>query len=115
MRLLRFNRRYEYWRVCDRLPILSEMLNLFNSLIAIMLGRLYMDIEQCIAAYKDISHRVFTPKRSKLSLLARGKDLWSLTGAFDSDALAAEIERIVEACGLPKDAKLLEKEAPCKV
>ena len=80
-----------------------------------MLGRLRMNIQQCIAAYKDISRRVFTPKRSKKNILGRGKDLWSLAGAFDSDALAAEIERVVEACDLPRDAKLLEKEARCKV
>ncbi|KAF2266442.1 FabD/lysophospholipase-like protein [Lojkania enalia] len=86
-----------------------------GGLIAIMLGRLRMDIHECITAYKVISRRVFTPKRSKRNILGRGKDLWSLAGAFDSNALADEIARVVEACGLDRNAKLLEKEAHCKV
>lgn len=80
-----------------------------------MLGRLRMNIQECIEAYQKISERVFKPKRSRLNVLGRGKDLWSLDGAFDADELAQAIREVVVNAGEDGDAKLLEDDPACKV
>jgi hypothetical protein len=83
--------------------------------MAIMLGRLRMDIETCISKYGDLSHMVFQPKRAKLNLNGRSKDAWEVESAFDSDALAQVIRNIVEESGLQPESKLFEEEPQCKV
>ncbi|KAI8936055.1 hypothetical protein NX059_007556 [Plenodomus lindquistii] len=81
-----------------------------GGLIAIMLGRLGMDVEECIKVYQDLSSKVFTPKRGKYNLLGKGKDLWQLSGSFDGDKLAQEVQDIIVNRGSPAGAKLLEQE-----
>ncbi|CZR51766.1 uncharacterized protein PAC_01643 [Phialocephala subalpina] len=85
-----------------------------EALIAIMLGRLRMDIETCIGKYEELSDAIFQPKRSKLNLFGRGKDAWTLSGAFDSEKLAQEIRNIVQEVGEDPDSKLIEDTPECK-
>ena len=80
-----------------------------------MLGRLRMSIPDCIKAYQLLSEEVFKPRRSHLNILGKGKDKWSLDGAFDAERLAKAIRRIVQESGEDADAKLLEPNAKCKV
>jgi hypothetical protein len=80
-----------------------------------MLGRLRMDIETCISKYEQLSDAIFQLKRSKLNLLGRGKDLWKIEGAFDSEKLAQEIRNIVQEAGEDGDTKLIESDPQCKM
>jgi hypothetical protein len=75
------------------------------SLVAIMLGRLEMDIESCIDAYLKMSASIFKPKRHKFNYLSRAVDFFYLNERFDSDLLAETFKSITRRCG-PDDAKL---------
>ncbi|KAI8952360.1 acyl transferase/acyl hydrolase/lysophospholipase [Xylaria longipes] len=88
---------------------------LSTSLIALMLGRLRMSILDCIEAYKRLSTRVFKPKRGRMNVIGRSKDLWSLSGSFDADELSRAIQDIVEQSGESGDAKLLNTDSRCRV
>lgn len=80
------------------------------SLIAIMLGRLQMSIDECIDAYLKLSGKVFRKTKSKVTV--RGM----IQGRFDSDELRRAVEEIIESKGLPADALLKDApDAACKV
>jgi patatin-like phospholipase/acyl hydrolase len=93
-----------------------------GGLIAIMLGRLNMDIDSCIEAYKSLSERAFTPTRARINYLARLIDRFTLRGAYSKDQLAETIRDLVrEKTGdHDPDTKLQQDtrgnaEARCKV
>jgi hypothetical protein len=60
-----------------------------RSIIAIMLGRLRMTVDECIRAYKKVAQQAFTLKRTSI-LPARP------TGAFSAKALEAAIKETIE-------------------
>jgi predicted acylesterase/phospholipase RssA len=79
-------------------------------LIAIMLGRLRMTVDECIDAYVSLSDRIFQKQRHRVTIKGR------VQGRFDSDELERAIKEIVARQGLAEDALL--KDAPdtkCKV
>jgi hypothetical protein len=79
-------------------------------LIAIMLGRLQMTVDDCITAYITLSARVFQKKRHRLTLKG------DVQGRFDSEELERAIKDMVKEPNLPREALL--KDAPtakCKV
>jgi patatin-like phospholipase/acyl hydrolase len=87
-----------------------------GGLIAIMLGRLKMDIEECINAYIQISKDVFQPKKKKFDILGRASDALKVLGRFDSEALKRGIQEIVAQSGEIRDAKLkVDSEPKCRV
>jgi patatin-like phospholipase/acyl hydrolase len=87
-----------------------------GGLIAIMLGRLKMDIEACIEAYLQISKGVFQPRKNKFDLIGRANDALKVRGRFDSEALKREIQRIVAQAGEKEEAKLrVEAKPKCRV
>ncbi|KAJ2994899.1 hypothetical protein NUW58_g1421 [Xylaria curta] len=98
---------------CDYFHIIAGTST--GGLIALMLGRLRMSVSDCIEAYKKLSARVFKPKRARINVIGRGKDLWSLSGSFDADELARAIREIVEQSGESGDAKLLSTDSRCRV
>ena len=57
-------------------------------IIAIMLGRLGMTVDDCIRAYRNVAQQAFTPKRTKIIPA-------SPTGAFSAKALEAAIKQTV--------------------
>ncbi|KAH8591275.1 acyl transferase/acyl hydrolase/lysophospholipase [Bisporella sp. PMI_857] len=67
-----------------------------GGLIAIMLGRLHMDIESCIEAYCDLSRRVFSSEhwtnKSEAGKIIRGINA---TPAFKARDLEEEVKKIV--------------------
>jgi patatin-like phospholipase/acyl hydrolase len=76
-----------------------------GGLIAIMLGRLKMDIEDCITAYLQISRDVFQPTKKRFNIFGRA-----------SDALNKGIQTLVETAGETGEAKLkIEDEPKCHV
>jgi hypothetical protein len=66
-----------------------------NRLIAIMLGRLEMDVDQCIAAYSDLAAAVFGEKLSRFPINIKGK----VKARFDSAKLKSAIRKVVEQIG----------------
>ncbi|KAI1120636.1 hypothetical protein F5Y10DRAFT_289506 [Nemania abortiva] len=85
-----------------------------GGLIAIMLGRLQMDVDECITKYINLSKKVFQPKRKKFELISKMLDLWTVKGSYDSEALEAEFKN--EAHNREGDENaLLESESSCKI
>ena len=80
-----------------------------GGLIAVMLGRLRMTVDECIAAYTSLSDRVFEKKGHRVNI--KGK----IQGRFDADELERAIKQILRDCGVGEDALLKDVEARCKV
>lgn len=86
-----------------------------GGLIAVMLGRLHMTIDECIAAYEQLGRDVFGrgPPGGKL-----GKVIKSLSSSafYDIDILQEQVRKILEAKKVPRDAAFREPDTPaCKV
>lgn len=80
-----------------------------GGLIAIMLGRLQMTVDECIEAYTCLSDKVFEKKSHRVKINGR------LQGRFDAAALEDAIKRIVRARGLNVNELLKDTGAYCKV
>ncbi|RHZ57295.1 uncharacterized protein CDV56_103895 [Aspergillus thermomutatus] len=81
-----------------------------GGLIAIMLGRLKMDVDQCINVYIRLSQQAFTrknyiPVTPRLSFRAR----------FDSKRLEQALKTVVVEQGLDEDALLQDPDTSCRV
>ena len=75
-----------------------------------MLGRLRMDVQECIDVYLEMADQVFSKvHRSPVSLHGRTR------GRFNQDALKEAIEKVLRRKGLP-DMTLLKDNDPygCK-
>ena len=71
-----------------------------GGLIALMLGRLRMSIDDCIAAYTDLSPKIFTKLHHRLSWPGR------IQGRFDHQALENGVKSLLVQQGLGEDALL---------
>ncbi|PMD65959.1 FabD/lysophospholipase-like protein [Hyaloscypha bicolor E] len=79
-------------------------------LVAIMLGRLKMSIDDCIDAYLSLSDQVFEKKRHRVTVKG------NIQGRFDSEELARAVKEVVTEQGLQVDALLKDvSDDPCKV
>lgn len=65
-------------------------------LIAIMLGRLEMDVEECITAYSKVMEIVFREKSSRLPLSWTGKT----KPQFDSQKLEDAVKEVITSRGI---------------
>lgn len=83
-----------------------------GGLIAIMLGRLEMDVGECISAYSTLMESVFAEKSSWLQIGWRGR----IKAQFDSTRLRCAIEEVITRQGASK-ADLFNDGSPrgCKV
>ncbi|KAF4215069.1 hypothetical protein CNMCM8980_008758 [Aspergillus fumigatiaffinis] len=73
-----------------------------GGLIAIMLGRLEMDVDECIAAYTDLAADVFGDKLSRFPVNIKG----GVKPRFDSDKLESAIKKVITQKGV-SDTDLL--------
>src|SRR5690349_751061 len=82
MAILSYHWRDKYRRVSETICLIMEqcILTAF-SLIAIMLGRLRMSIDDCIEAYSELSEKVFRKKHTRIKLSG------AIQGRFDTAAL----------------------------
>lgn len=71
-----------------------------GGLIALMLGRLEMTVDECIEAYKTMSPQLFTKLHHRLNL--RGK----VQGRFDHTAIESAVKDILRNKGLDEDELL---------
>ncbi|OJD29637.1 ankyrin repeat protein [Diplodia corticola] len=67
-----------------------------GGIIAVMLGRLHMTLDQCEQAYRELSKKIFTPKRSSWNLPGRANDRYQVNGKFDSDILERAIKSVIK-------------------
>ena len=82
----------------------------YYSLIAIMLGRLRMTVDDCIDAYVSLSDRLSQKQRHRMTIKG------NVQGRFDSDELERAIKAIVVRQGLEADTLLKDSpDAKCKV
>ncbi|KAH6711738.1 phospholipase, patatin family protein [Leptodontidium sp. MPI-SDFR-AT-0119] len=82
-----------------------------GGLIAIMLGRLEMDVDECIAAYSDLAAAVFGEKLCRVPVTIKG----NIKPRFDSAKLEEAIRKVVAQKGV-LDTELLNdgKERGCR-
>ncbi|KAK4170949.1 hypothetical protein QBC36DRAFT_295822 [Triangularia setosa] len=81
-----------------------------GGLIAIMLGRLHMTVDDCIHAYASLSDSVFEKKSRRVTI--KGK----LQGRFDAAELERAVKKILVDRGFDENALLKDApDAPCKV
>lgn len=82
-----------------------------GGLIAIMLGRLKMTVDECISAYADLSDEVFQKKHHRVNIRAGG-----IQGRFDSSALERAFKEIIVSRGFDEDELLFDNhDGACKV
>lgn len=82
-----------------------------GGLIAIMLGRLEMDVDECIAAYTELMKAIFVKASSQLPITWKGK----VKPRFNSAKLKDAIEDVVSSRGaLPADAFDDGKDRRCR-
>lgn len=75
-----------------------------------MLGRLKMNINECIDAYLSLSDRIFQKKRHRVKING------NIQGRFDSEELARAVKEVIAAQGLQDDTLLKDiSENTCKV
>jgi hypothetical protein len=75
-----------------------------------MLGRLKMDVQQCIDAYRQLSNQAFK-RRRRIPFSMGGK----ICERFDSKELEMAIKKILVKQGYSKDTLLKEPGASCRV
>jgi hypothetical protein len=79
-------------------------------LIAVMLGRLKMNIDDCIDTYLSLSDRIFQKKRHRVTIKG------NIQGRFDSEELAQAVKDVLTAQKLKEDALLKDvSDGACKV
>ena len=94
-------------RPCDYFDMIGGTST--GGLIAVMLGRLRMTVDECITAYTSLSGRVFEKKSHRANI--KGK----LQGRFNAAELERAIKQIIQDRGLDESALLKDTDAPCKV
>ncbi|KAL9072045.1 MAG: hypothetical protein Q9161_003819 [Pseudevernia consocians] len=97
-----------YARPCDVFDMIGGTST--GGLIAIMLGRLQMDIQPCIDAYSELSRRIFCNRG--LPVDWRGK----VTGRYKASELEDAVRTIIKNSGSSEDAPLNDgKDRGCRV
>ncbi|KAH8716803.1 acyl transferase/acyl hydrolase/lysophospholipase [Phaeosphaeriaceae sp. PMI808] len=97
--------RLEPWQEFDMIAGTST-----GGLIAVMLGRLRMSVEQCIEAYKSLSKRIFTPVNAKANIAGRAMTRLKAEGKFESEPLEKVVKEMCREYGL-SDIELLKDES----
>ncbi|OAP63488.1 hypothetical protein AYL99_02715 [Fonsecaea erecta] len=87
-----------------------------GGIIAIMLGRLEMDVDECIKEYKAMMKKVFKNKRSAFFVSITG----NVKARFSSKTLETAIKEVLKSKGFKEDDLLLDETNPeaagkCKV
>ncbi|KAH0538896.1 hypothetical protein FGG08_004552 [Glutinoglossum americanum] len=76
-----------------------------GGLIAIMLGRLQMDVDTAIQQYIEMSKIAFQRKRSSANVLGRMNDFYKVKGTYSSEGLTGIVKKLAEEKSVEKDAE----------
>ena len=100
-------------RPCDYFDMIGGTST--GGLIAVMLGRLRMTVDECITTYISLSEKVFEKKAHRVSI--KGK----VQGRYDSEALEQTIKQVLRDNGFGEDELLKDplledpSSRPCRV
>ncbi|PNH41105.1 hypothetical protein VD0004_g5947 [Verticillium dahliae] len=94
-------------RPCDYFDMIGGTST--GGLIAIMLGRLRMSVDECIAAYAALSDEVFEKKNRRIRLNGQ------LQGRFDSVALERAVKKILARTNHHENVLLKDTSNSCRV
>jgi len=100
-------------RPCDIFDLIAGTST--GGLIAVMLGRLHMSVEEAIAVYGALGKEVFG---KRLIGGQFGRIVKGLTNSpfYDIEALQAQVQRVLKSKKVPIDELFLESDSPtCKV
>lgn len=86
-----------------------------GGIIAVMLGRLRMTLEECEDAYLKLSKRIFTAKRSRWNKPMQALDFLEADGKFDAEILELAIREVIKAKEGSDEGLLKHDESSCKV
>lgn len=86
-----------------------------GGLLAVMLGRLRMNLDECQNEYLSLSERIFKPRRHGFNYPGQAKDFLTVKGRFDCDELEATIKEILVKRRMPVDELLQERDPLCNV
>jgi predicted acylesterase/phospholipase RssA len=92
---------------CDHFDLIGGTST--GGLIAIMLGRLRMTVEQCIDAYTSLMPAVFQKSKHRVSMTS-GK----LQGRFSAIGLEDQVKGILDKLNIDKDELLRDPTSTCK-
>ncbi|OAP55741.1 hypothetical protein AYL99_09893 [Fonsecaea erecta] len=81
-----------------------------GGLIAVMLGRLHMSVDECIAAYMAFSQALFEPKHAKFNALSSSKEKFPMTKVRMESIL-----RKTSSVSSFLDDSMQDVDSPCKV
>ncbi|KAL6244844.1 hypothetical protein RBB50_008372 [Rhinocladiella similis] len=76
-----------------------------GGLIAIMLGRLEMEVDECIDAYKELMQTVFEKKKNRFAIGIFGQ----IKSRFSSKALEKAVKAVIKKRGIPVDESFCVK------
>ena len=87
-----------------------------GGIIAIMLGRLHMTLDECEIAYKELSSKIFTARNRHNLDPRRMYDFLEANGKFSAQPLEESVREVLETCHLAEN-ELLQNRDPeaCKV
>ena len=85
-----------------------------GGIIAVMLGRLHMTVDECIEIYEHLGKEVFSkPVGGQLGRIIRGI---ASSPFYDISGLQGQIRRVMEKRGIDSNEPFIERERPnCKV
>ena len=92
---------------CDHFDLIGGTST--GGIIALMLGRLRMTVDDCIEEYVKLMPAVFEKTKHRFSLSKR-----KLQGRYDGEALASGVKRILQDRELMKDEFLKDPSSACK-
>lgn len=98
--------RLEPWQEFDMIGGTST-----GGLIAIMLGRLRMSVDDCIDAYTKLSEKIFEPVLSKANVPGRAIQKLRAEGKFEAHVLEEQIKQLLRKRGWPEEALLTDNSA----
>lgn len=80
-----------------------------DRLIAIMLGRLEMSVEQCIEAYTEMAGELFGRKKHRLGFNLRLHE----QEKYDSEILKRAIQKVLKQRGFDEDELMRDRGSDC--
>ena len=85
--------------------MLLSLLTFSHSLIAIMLGRLGMDVDECIKVYEKLMGSIFGTKAFRIRLSAP----MNVNARYDSKKVKSAIEKVLSERRLSEDSDFNDK------
>lgn len=80
-----------------------------GGLIALMLGRLGMTVDECIKEYTDLAPKIFTKLHHRMNVKGR------VQGRFDHAAIEDGVRGLLQRLGMDRNALLFDSTDPtCK-